>query len=210
MKLSPIILFALLLLQGQQARAEKPGSQAHGKLLAGEVLVLDSGSEKPGGTVRVQALAQVSAEKVWEVIVSCKRSFLFVDGLQACEVIEDSGHRAVVRQVTKKGWPAPALDFVFESLREPYSNIRFKLLQGNLEAMEGGWQFIHTSNGLLIEYGIRVKPDFVVPDFLVSRSLRKSSPDMVACIRGLSGGSGKAELESSDLGRCPGKSRPGH
>ena len=172
------------------------------KLREGEVLVLESESDLPGGKVRVQALARASAQAVWEVIVSCEKTFFYVDGLQSCDVIEDSGQRALLHQVTQQGWPAPTLDFIYESLREPYRAIRFKLVQGNLQAMEGSWQFIETPDGLLMDYEIRIKPEMAAPDFLVSRSLRKSSPDMVACIRGLSGGSGSARLETSDLGRC--------
>jgi ribosome-associated toxin RatA of RatAB toxin-antitoxin module len=185
MKRVLVIIFAAFLSHGQQISADMPGPDELSKLLSGKVLVLDSRSEKPGGTVRVQALAQVPAEQVWNVIVSCSRSYEFVNGLQSCEVIEDSGERALVRQVTKQGWPAPTLDFIYESLREPYSTIHFRLVQGNLEAMEGDWQFTR-------------------------RSLRKSSPDMVACVRGLSGGSGSEKLENSDLKRCPGKPENKH
>ena len=210
MKRVLIILFSVFLLHGQQIAADTPDPGELSKLLDGKVLVLDSRSEKPGGTVRVRALARIPAEEVWNVIVSCKRSFVFVNGLQSCEVIEDSGERALIRQVTKQGWPAPTLDFIYESMREPFSKINFSLVQGNLEAMEGSWQFINTANGLLLDYEIRIKPELAVPDFLVSRSLRKSSPDMVACIRGLSGGSGSEKLQSSDLERCPGKSENKH
>jgi ribosome-associated toxin RatA of RatAB toxin-antitoxin module len=210
MKRVLVIIFAAFLSHGQQISADMPGPDELSKLLSGKVLVLDSRSEKPGGTVRVQALAQVPAEQVWNVIVSCSRSYEFVNGLQSCEVIEDSGERALVRQVTKQGWPAPTLDFIYESLREPYSTIHFRLVQGNLEAMEGDWQFTHTPNGLLLDYEIRIKPELAVPDFMVSRSLRKSSPDMVACVRGLSGGSGSEKLENSDLKRCPGKPENKH
>ena len=210
MKRVLIILFSVFLLQGQQIAADTPDPGELSKLLDGKVLVLDSRSEKPGGTVRVRALARIPAEEVWNVIVSCERSFVFVNGLQSCEVIEDSGERALIRQVTKQGWPAPTLDFIYESMREPFSKINFSLVQGNFEAMEGSWQFMNTANGLLLDYEIRIKPELAVPDFLVSRSLRKSSPDMVACIRGLSGGSGSEKLQSSDLERCPGKSENKH
>jgi hypothetical protein len=206
MKLFSIILCAVFALSGQWAKAEVLEADQLRKLLDGKVLVLDSPSEEPGGSVRIQALASVSAEKVWDVLVSCSQSFVFVDGLQSCEIIEDSGDRALIRRVTRQGWPAPTLDFINESLREPYSTIQFSLVQGNLKAMEGGWRFINTPNGLLLDYQIRIKPEMSVPDFMVSRSLRKNSPDMVACVRGLAGGSGSAELEASDLERCPGKS----
>lgn len=210
MKRVLIILCSVFLLHAQQIAADMPDPDELGKLRDGKVLVLDSRSEKPGGTVRVRALAQVSAEEVWNVIVSCKRAFVFVNGLQSCEVIEDSGERALIRQVTKQGWPAPTLDFIYESLRAPFSTINFSLVQGNLEAMEGGWIFINTPNGLLLDYEIRIKPELAVPDFLVSRALRKNSPDLVACVRGLAGGSGSEKLQSRDLERCPGKPENKH
>jgi hypothetical protein len=184
--------------------AELPDAGDLDKLIDGKVLVLDSHSEKPGGTVRVQALAQAPAEAVWGVVTSCRYSFAFVDGLQSCDVIEDSGERALLRQVTMQGWPAPTMDLIYESLRERYRAIRFKLVQGNLKAMEGSWKFVETPDGLLMDYQIRIQPEIAAPDFLVNRSLRKSSPDMVACIRGLSGGSGSEELQESDVKRCPG------
>ncbi len=210
MKRVLIIFFSALLLHSHQVSADVPDPDELSKLIAGKVLVLDSRSEKPGGTVRVQALAQVSAEDVWKVIVSCSQSFVFVNGLQRCEVIEDSGERALVRQVTRQGWPAPVLDYIYESLREPYSTIRFALVQGNLKAMEGDWRFVNTPNGLLLDYEIRIKTELAVPDFLVSRALRKNSPDLVACVRGLAGGSGSEKLQSRDLKRCPGKPENKH
>lgn len=205
MKRFTIIFSVVFLLYSALAAAVERDSGELDKLVEGKVLVLKSHSDKPGGTVRVQALAHVPAQDVWDVIVSCQRSFDFVNGLQSCEVIEDSGARALLHQVTKQGWPAPTLDFIFESLRQPYSAIDFKLVQGNLEAMEGSWRFINTAEGLLLDYQIRIKPELSVPDFMVSSSLRKRSPDMVACIRGLAGGSGSDKLERSDLKRCPGE-----
>jgi hypothetical protein len=187
------------------AVAEIPDPDNLEKLVGGKILVLDSHSDKPGGMVRVQALAQVPAKAVWDVVVSCSQSFMFVDGLQSCDVIEDSGKRALLHQVTKQGWPAPTLDIIYESLRDPHRSIRFSLVKGNLQAMEGSWQLTEIPEGLLMDYEIRVKPELAAPDFMIRSSLRKSSPDMVACIRGLSGGSGSSKLEGSDLKRCPGK-----
>lgn len=205
MKRCLFLILTLCMFHGVPVAAEMPDSRNLGKLIEGKVLVLESPSEKPGGTVRVQALAQAQAKAVWDVIVSCSRSFVFVDGLNSCEVLEDSGKRALLHQVTKQGWLAPTVDIIYESLREPHRAIRFSLVKGNLKAMEGSWQLTGTPHGLLLDYEIRVRPEIAAPDFMVSRSLRKSSPDMVACIRGLSGGSGTAKLKGSDLERCPGK-----
>jgi len=210
MKRCLILIPTLCLFHGVLVAAEMPDSSNLEKLIDGKVLVLESHSEKPGGTVRVQALAQAPAKAVWDVIVSCPRSFVFVDGLISCEVLEDSAKRALLHQITKQGWLAPTLDMIYESLREPHRAINFSLVKGNLKAMEGSWQLTETAHGLLLDYEIRVKPEIAAPDFMVSRSLRKSSPDMVACIRGLSGGSGSAKLKGNDLERCPGKAGGNH
>jgi hypothetical protein len=96
------------------------------------------------------------------------------------------------------------VDFVYESLNDPYREIRFQLVEGNMKAMEGAWAFTETTDGLLLDYRVRVQPAMSVPAFIVSSDLRKGMPDMIACIRGLAGGSGSAERVKGDLERCAG------
>ena len=69
MKRVLIILFSVFLLHGQQIAADTPDPGELSKLLDGKVLVLDSRSEKPGGTVRVRALARIPAEEVWNCLL---------------------------------------------------------------------------------------------------------------------------------------------
>ena len=79
----------------------------------------------------MQMLARVPAQAIWEVIVSCELAFAFVDGLERCEVVEDSGETALVHQVVNQGWLVPTYDFVFESLRRHYRQIDVRLVEGN-------------------------------------------------------------------------------
>ena len=174
------------------------------RLVDGEILLLDARSNEAGGAARVQVLVRAPAQSVWDVIISCKQSFVFVDGLKHCELLEEDSDRALVHQVVKKGWLVPTQDFVFESRRVPYSEIQFELVEGNLKAMEGSWQFLDTPDGLLVDYRIRVRPGLPVPGFIVSYIMRQGMPDLIACIRGLAGGSGSPEKEMADLGRCRG------
>jgi hypothetical protein len=133
---------------------------------------------------------------------------VFVNGLKQCEVIEDRGDRALIRQVVKPSWLVPRQEFVFESLREPYREIRFGLVEGNLRAMEGSWRFTATPDGLLVDYSIRVRPALPVPGFIVSWVMRRGMPDLIACIRGLAGGSGSPDGQRDDLERCRGDAPP--
>jgi len=198
--LIPVLLiwFSPLLAAGE------PDDATLSKLIAGEIVLQDSRSDQAGGSARVLVLAQAPAKSFWDVIISCDKAFLFVAGLQNCDVLEDTGDRALVHQVVKKGWPIPTQDFVFESLREPYREISFRLVEGNLKAMEGRWQFKEIPEGLLVDYEVRIQPGIPAPRFLVRRNIRKDMPDLLACIRGLAGGSGSAERERGDLDRCPG------
>jgi len=185
--------------------AEQPDEETLGKLLAGEILLLDARSDEAGGSARVQVLVDASAQDVWDVIVSCPQSFVFVDGLRLCEVLEETRSRALVHQVVKKGWLVPKQDFRFESLRWPYREIQFSLESGNLKSMHGSWQFSELPQGLLVDYEIHVRPGLPVPGFIVSYVMRKGMPDLIACIRGLAGGSGSEDLQKTDLGRCRGQ-----
>ena len=149
-------------------------------------------------------LVRAPVQAVWAVIISCELAFRFVDGLQRCEVLEDSGERALVHQVVDRGWLTPRLDFVFESLREPWDRIGFSLVEGNVRALEGSWRFEETPAGTLVDYEIRLRPQSPVPGFLVRLNIRRTLPDLLACVRGLAGGSGTGELQEQDLGRCAG------
>jgi ribosome-associated toxin RatA of RatAB toxin-antitoxin module len=207
MKSCELLLIAVLTMVPAAVSAEADSNISQ-RLGNGEIVLLNADSSQSGGSARVQALMQTSAQSVWNVITSCERSFIFVDGLKQCQVIEDDGGRALVHQVVKKGWLFPTQDFVFESLREPYHDIRFILVEGNLKAMEGNWQFTEIQEGVLIDYSIRVRPGLPVPGFIVSWVMRKGMPDLIACIRGLAGGSGSPERKTTDLERCRGDADP--
>jgi ribosome-associated toxin RatA of RatAB toxin-antitoxin module len=204
MKPRVILTAAVLALFSIAAGAGNPADEISQRLGAGEIVLVDAGSDRSGGSARVQALVQASAESVWNVVTSCQQSMVFVDGLKQCRVIENEGNRALVHQVVKKGWLSSKQDFTFESLREPYSRIQFRLVEGTLKDMEGQWLFSETPEGLLIDYSIRVRPGLPVPAFIVSWVMRRGMPDLIACIRGLAGGSGSPERIEHDLQRCRG------
>lgn len=175
------------------------------RLRAGEVVAQAAESSKSGGSARMQIWVRAPARAIWEVIISCEKAFQFVDGLEVCEVHEDSGDRALVHQVVKRGWPIPTQDFTFESLRDPYRKMEFRLVEGNLKAMEGSWQFDEVAGGTLVDYQVRVQPGIAAPKFIVRRNIEKGTPDLLACIRGLADGSLSEGQARKDLQRCPGE-----
>ena len=204
MKRCPFIILVIFLFHSQLPASEMPDRERLERLGNGEILLLEARTDEAGGSARVQAIIHAPAKAVWDVIISCEQTFTFVKGLKKCEIIEDAGHRALIHQVVKTSWLVPNQDFVFESLRDPYHEIRFQLLEGNLKAMQGRWQFTESPDDLLVDYEIRIQPGFPVPAFIVSWVIRRGMPDLIACIRGLAGGSGSMERVTEDLDRCQG------
>jgi ribosome-associated toxin RatA of RatAB toxin-antitoxin module len=195
------VLFALLL-QAAPAPADDPESWQ--RLVAGEVITRETSQDGDGAAGRMQILVRAPARAIWDVIVSCDLAFAFVDGLERCEVLEDTGGRALVHQVVDQGWLTPTYDFVFESLRQHYQRIDVNLIEGNLKALEAAWSFRETPDGTLVDYWVRIQPSLPAPRFIVRRNINQGMPGMLGCIRGLAGGSGSAELEQSDRAACPG------
>jgi hypothetical protein len=79
------------------------------------------------------------------------------------------------------------------------------LVEGNLKAMEGSWDFIVMPQGVVVSHEIRVQPAVPAPRFVVRRLMRKGMPEMLACIRGLAGGSVSAGQKAVDLDLCAGE-----
>lgn len=201
-----VLLSAGAVAAAMAAEADETG--AGQRLAAGDVVMQETDSSEAGGTARMQILVQAPAKAIWDVVVSCDLAFAFVEGLQECEVLEEGPDRALVHQVVKKGWPIPTHDFVFESLRQPYHRIDFHLVRGNLQAMTGSWLFSETADGTLVDHEVRVQPQMPVPRFLVRRNISRGMPDLLACVRGLAGGSLSVEGKRQDLNRCPGDPPP--
>jgi len=196
-------LIPIALVAAAAAAAPLADDAERARLQAGEVVLLSAREQGSGGAARARALMHAEARDVWAVVTSCEAAFTFVDGLQRCEILEDAGRRVRVRQVIDKSWLLPRQDFVFESLRDPYREIRVHLLEGNLDVLEARWTFEAAPGGTLVEYAVRIEPSFPAPGFLVRRNLTRDMPGLLACVRALAGGSGTAAQAASDRARCP-------
>lgn len=188
------------------------GSGVSDELLAqglrdGEIDLRYTHTDEPGGAAQVRILMDLPAERLWGVLLSCEQAFVYIRDLAGCAVLERNADRTLVNHSVKQPWPLPLFDYVFESLYMPYTGIDFHLVKGNLDILEGSWRFSDTPHGLLVEHEIRIKPAFPVPRFLVRHAIGEQLPDLLACLRGLSSGSGNDAREREDLARCPGTPR---
>lgn len=195
-------LCLLVLLQTPVLAVDSEPGDLEDRLRGGEIVLQDTRTDEAGGAGKAQVFVYAEARAFWDVIVSCELAFVFVDGMRECDVLADTGDRAVVHQVIKKHWLLPKIEYSFESQRRPYKEMTFELIEGDLDIMEGSWRFTPAPEGVLVEYQARIKPSFPVPRWLIRRTIRKDTPDLIACIRGLANGSGSEQRLKSDLERC--------
>ena len=192
------------------AHAEEPAmpdAESLDRLLRGEVTVETIREDESGGAARFEIYMAAPVEKIWDVIFSCENAFVFLDGLKICEVIEDDGIHTLTRQVVKTSWLLPKQDYTFRTLREPYRRADFERVEGSPKVMEGSWQFVPLQDGVLTIHEIRIRPDVPTPRFIIRRLMKKSMPEMLACMRSMAGGSLNEEQAREDRRSCPGENR---
>lgn len=176
------------------------------RLKRGEILLQTMHGEKPGGAARVSALFQSNTVAIWDVIGYCKYALIYMKGLKLCETLGGDQFHLTVHHRLRNSWYSPMLDYTFKADRQPDGDGKASLNSGNLSVLEGQWEFHRLEDGksVIVVHEIRIRPKFLVPRWLVRRSLRSDLPDMLACIRGLAEASGDKKHINIDLNRCPG------
>ncbi len=181
-----------------------PGGSDLARLRAGEWILNKDLQDQNGAAASITLFFQAPAERIWGVIISCDYAMSWVDGLEYCEVLEDRGDYALIRQIVDKGWTTPTIDYTFETRRVPFQNMQLKLASGNLKVFQGSWEFITLPDGVLLRHTLVLQPNFPVPRWLVRRTLSRDMPDMMLCLRGLAEGSGSAQASAGERRKCPG------
>jgi len=202
-----VTMLGLLAISGAQAvMAASITSDDVTRLKRGEILVQTVHAEKSGGAAQVTALFHSSVSEVWDVIGYCKNEFIYVRGLELCEVLKPDLFLMRKHHRVNNNWYTPTIDFVFEASRTSPTHGEFRLIEGNLKVMQGQWDFQPLADGdsMVVTHEIRIRSRFPAPRWLVRRVLKNDLPDMLACVRGLARASGDDSRMVDDLERCPG------
>jgi hypothetical protein len=178
------------------------------RLRAGEVVPEQETSRRSGASVSILVFIHAPVGRIWGIIISCGYARAFVAGLEFCQVLEERGDYALTRQIVNKGWMTPRLDYTFETVREPYRHMSFRLVRGNLKTLRGSWAVAAFPDGVLVRHVLVLQPLLPAPRWLVRRNLNKDLPDMLRCIRGLANGSGTPAALDADRQSCPGEVEP--
>jgi hypothetical protein len=179
-------------------------------LRAGEWILNKDLEDASGATASIVLFIRAPAERIWGVIISCDYAMSWVDGLEYCEVLEDRGDYALIRQVVDKGWVSPRIDYTFEVFRIPFQSMHLRLKSGNLKTFQGSWEFTSLPDGVLLRHTLALQPNFPVPRWLVRRTLSHDMPEMMLCLRGLAAGSGSDSASANERRKCPGAVKESH
>ena len=201
-------LVFLLVLFCFEVAADTPLVQALENLPAlrsGEILHEHTRRDEPGGAIRAELLIRAEIEDIWNMLLGCGRAFVFVDGLEQCEILESDATHVLVHQVVDPGILAPQQDYTYKSDLTTHSGMEFNMVEGTMKTIDGSWEFFEVDEGVVLIYTMHVVSNWPVPRFLIRRSIRKSIPHMLACIRGLLNGSANPDALKHDLDRCPGE-----
>ena len=197
----------LLLLFSIEAVADTQSVQALQNLPAlhaGEILHEHTRRDEPGGAIRAEVFVRAEIDAIWNMLLGCGKAFVFVDGLEQCEILELTKTQVLVHQVVDPGILAPEQDYTYRSDLTAFERMEFNMLEGTMKTIDGTWEFFEVDEGVVLIYNMHVVSNWPVPRFLIRRSIRKSIPHMLACIRGLLNGSVDPDALKSDLDRCPG------
>jgi hypothetical protein len=91
--------------------ADKPGPDKMALLQAGEILYEYERRDESGGALRAEILIRNNAESVHAILQGCGKAFIFVDGMEQCEILERTDQYTLIRQVVDTGLLAPTLRY---------------------------------------------------------------------------------------------------
>lgn len=181
---------ALALLQPLPAQGgwvNEPAVQQ--RLAAGEIVVEGGNSvdlSRPRGSVQAAVRIAATPEAVWRVMTDCRQATIFVPGLMRCQLVARAadGRWEEIEQQVRYSRLLPAVRYVFRAEYDRPRRMDFRSVSGDLKQEEGAWLLTATADGsaTVVEYEVYLDPGFWIPQFLVTRALRRDVP---AVLRGL-------------------------
>jgi len=152
----------------------------------GEILVrLVRSGQQPRGSVEAVVWIDASAETVWRIMTDCDAAPRYIPGLKACKILESGDNWEIIRHDVKWMWLFPRVAYVFRADYQLYRQISFQRISGDLREMSGRWRLSPMDDGrrTIVHYRVYLDPGFMVPGFLVRRSLKKSLLAVLIALR---------------------------
>jgi len=165
-----------------------PGVQR--RLAGGEIVVEAATAYDAGGSrgrVRAAVLIKAEPKAIWDVLIDCREALRFVPGLKLCRRIDGGPdvNWQDIEQEIHYSWFLPTVHNVLRADCVPPHRIDFHRVSGDLKQEEGTWLLTPTADGsaTVVEYEMYLDPGFWIPQWLVSRTLRKDLPAALSGLR---------------------------
>ncbi len=166
------------------------GAEVQRRLAQGEIVVqaaTASDADGPRGGVRAAVLIRARPEAIWAVMIDCREALRFVPGLKVCRRVDGApdGRWQEVEQEIHYSWFLPTVHNVLRADCDRPRRIDFRRVSGDLKQEEGTWLLTPTADGsaTVVEYEMYLDPGFWIPQWLVTRTLRKDLPAALSGLR---------------------------
>jgi uncharacterized protein YndB with AHSA1/START domain len=183
-----IALLQPLAVAAQSGWVEDPQVQqrlAHGQVVVATPTSIDP--ERPRGRIRAAVRINASPEAIWRVMTDCESTPSFVPNLKGCRRIDAApdGSWEDIEHEVHYSWLLPSIRYVIRAHYDRPHRIDFRRTSGDLKEEEGTWLLMQTpdASATVVEYEVYIDPGFWIPQFLVSRSLRKDLPAALNALR---------------------------
>lgn len=181
-------VLALWALSAASANAFELTPKAHAALKRGEAYA-EVSPDPDGVAGRVRAVIDIDApvQQVWRVMTDCAAAKAMISTLTSCRIVEGEQSRGwdVREHITRRNLIFPGMRIVFRSDYEPFSRIRFRLVEGDLKVEQGEWRLQALDGGqrTRVFYDNRLAVDWPVPKALMREALRKDTPKVLMNLR---------------------------
>ncbi len=207
-----LLLLTLLLLSGTSFADEgelyMPDEAQRQQILGGEIISISVKTSEKGGTVWGAIRIDAPAEDIFNSIVYCNGGSSAHATMRNCKVIEKTVNHEIAEHQIKYHWLIPRQTYLFRGDYYGFTRIRFRVLEGDLKKLDGGWDMfpIENSGAFLVRYYATIQPRFPTPKWLIRKSLKKEIPAMLKVMRELSESpEGLAELDAAEATRLQGE-----
>lgn len=179
---------AVWALSAASANAFELTPKAHAALKRGEAYA-EVSPDPDGVAGRVRAVIDIDApvQHVWRVMTDCAAAKMMISTLTSCRIVEGEQSRGwdVREHITRRNLIFPGMRIVFRSDYEPFSRIRFRLVEGDLKVEQGEWRLQALDGGqrTRVFYDNRLAVDWPVPKALMREALRKDTPKVLMNLR---------------------------
>jgi uncharacterized protein YndB with AHSA1/START domain len=183
-----LALLESLMLPAQSGWLSTPALQQ--RLAEGQVVVEAAGAldtAAPRGQVRAAVRIPASPEAIWTVMTDCAQAPLYVPGLKRCRRVAAApdGSWEDIEHEVRYSWLLPPVRYVFRAQYERPHRMDFHRISGDLKQEAGTWLLTPTPDGgaTVVQYEVYLDPGFWIPQFLVTRMLRKDVPAVLSGLR---------------------------